>query len=112
MQAGVYSGLTGCVAYSGLTGGYPRLGVAYTLKHLPAKDILKEDDLPEDGTTLDDVQLENELKIVLKGFADGVRLLKYSRQRNSARTRRNFQRGFGPVSPINPPSCWLGRRPR
>ena len=29
MQAGVYSGLTGCVAY-------PRLGVGYTLKYLPA----------------------------------------------------------------------------
>ena len=86
--------------------------VQAAVKEAWEQGILDEDDLPEDGTTLDDVQLENELKIVLKGFADGVRLLKYSRQRNSARTRRNFQGGFGPVSPINPPSCWLGRRPR
>ena len=39
MQAGVYSSLTGCVAYSGLTGGYPRLGVGYTLKYLPALEV-------------------------------------------------------------------------
>ena len=49
------------------------------VKEAWTKGILDEDDLPEDSTSLDDVQLEIDLKVVLKGFADGVRLLKAER---------------------------------
>ena len=40
------------------------------------EDVLEEDDVPEEGTTLDDVQLEEDMKIILKAFADGITLLK------------------------------------
>ena len=40
------------------------------------EDILEEDDVPEDGTSLDEVQLENDLKIVQWAFADRLKLLK------------------------------------
>ena len=43
------------------------------------KDILEEDDVPEDGTSLDEVQMENDLKVMLKAYADGVKLLKAER---------------------------------
>ena len=53
--------------------------VQAAVKEAWEQGILDEDDLPEDGTTLDEVQLEIDLKIVVKGFADGVRLLKAER---------------------------------
>ena len=34
------------------------------------EDILEEDDVPEDGTTMDDERLENELKIMMRGLED------------------------------------------
>ena len=37
--------------------------------------VLEEDDVPEDGTSLDDVQLEHDLKILQRVFSDGVKLL-------------------------------------
>ena len=49
--------------------------VQAALKEAWDKDVLEEDDIPEDGS-LGDVQLEEDLRILLKGYADGVRLLK------------------------------------
>ena len=49
------------------------------LKEAWSKGILDEDDLPEDGASLDDQQLEIDLKVVRKAFEDGVRLLKAER---------------------------------
>ena len=41
------------------------------------EDVLEEDDIPEDGTcTLDEVQLNEDLKILLRALGDGVKLLK------------------------------------
>ena len=40
------------------------------------ENVLEEDDIPEDGTTLDEVQLDEDLKILLRAFGDGVKLLK------------------------------------
>ena len=49
--------------------------VVNALQKVWDEDILEEDDIPEDGTSLDDVQLEHDLKIVQRAFSDGVKLL-------------------------------------
>ena len=49
--------------------------VVNALQKVWDEDVLEEDDVPEDGTTLDDVQLEHDLKIVQRAFSDGVKLL-------------------------------------
>ena len=46
------------------------------LKEAWDKDVLEEDDVPEDGTSLDEGQLEYDLKIILKAYSDGAKLLK------------------------------------
>ena len=50
--------------------------VQTALKKAWEEDVLEEDDVPEDGTQLDDVQLEADLKIILQAYADGVKLLR------------------------------------
>ena len=50
--------------------------VQTALKEAWDKDILEEVDLPLDDATLDDVQLEDDLKVLLRAFADGSKVLK------------------------------------
>ena len=48
------------------------------LKEAWSAQVLEEDDVPEDEASLDDAQLEDDLKILLRAYADGVKLLKVS----------------------------------
>ena len=46
------------------------------LKEAWSAQVLEEDDVPEDEASLDDAQLEDDLKILLRAYADGAKLLK------------------------------------
>ena len=60
------------------------------LKEAWSTGVLEEDDVPEDEVSLDDAQLEDDLKILLRAYADGAKLLKvYCAQPTPAPMRRH-----------------------
>ena len=82
--------------------------VQEALKKAWEDDVLEEDDVPVE--TMDDAQLELDLKVVQRAYIDGTRLL--SAERFVTDERQNSRSGSAPASRTRPPSCCIGRRPR